>query len=78
MGLEDSALFKFAEQSDEEKRAFFVAFSRAKQRVLFTFCEKRETRGRSGSRSVSLQSRKQIGVLYELLAAAGVEEEVVP
>ncbi len=29
-------MFKFAEESDEEKRNFFVAFSRAKMRVVFT------------------------------------------
>lgn len=77
MGLEDSAMFKFAEESEEEKRNFFVAFSRAKKRVAFTFCRKRETRTRSGGRSVALQSRKEIGLLYQLLAAAGVEETVV-
>jgi superfamily I DNA/RNA helicase len=52
MGLEDSALWNFANQSDEEQRGFFVAFSRAKKRVLFTFCEQRETRGKSGHRAV--------------------------
>ena len=78
MGLEDSAMFKFAEESEEEKRNFFVAFSRAKKRVAFTFCRKRETRTRSGGRSVALQSRREIGLLYQLLAAAGVEEVDVP
>lgn len=77
MGLEDSALWNFANQSDEERRAFFVAFSRARKRVLFTYCAKRETQQRSGGRSAAMQSRTKIGSLYELLAAAGVEEEVV-
>ncbi len=73
MGLEDSALWNFASQSDEEKRGFFVAFSRAKKRVLFTFCERR---AKSGGTAVA-QSRKKIGVLYELLEQAGVQAEAV-
>lgn len=74
MGLEDSAMWNFAKESDEEKRNFFVAFSRAKKRVLFTFSNKR---AKGGGSSVS-QSRKAIGVLYELLEAAGVSPEQVP
>jgi superfamily I DNA/RNA helicase len=74
MGLEDSAMWKFAKESDEEKRNFFVAFSRAKKRVFFTFCDKR---ARAGGSAVA-QSRKSIGALYDLLAAAGVTPEVVP
>jgi superfamily I DNA/RNA helicase len=73
VGLEDSAMWNFARQSEEEKRAFFVAFSRAKKRVLFTVCEKRaRAKGRSEP-----QSRKNIGVLYELLATAGIEAESI-
>src|SRR5262249_52708685 len=45
MGLEDSAMWNFASQSEEEKRGFFVAFSRAKKRVFFTFCDKRAKAG---------------------------------
>lgn len=73
MGLEDSALWNFAGQSDEERRGFFVAFSRAKKRVLFTFCEKR---ARGGGTAVA-QSRRKIGELYELLERAGVRAEPV-
>ena len=73
MGLEDSALWNFSKQSDEEKRGFFVAFSRAKKRVLFTFCEKR---AKAGGQPVA-QSRKNIGVLYTLLGAAGVQAEAI-
>jgi DNA helicase II / ATP-dependent DNA helicase PcrA len=71
MGLEDSALWSFPSQSDEEKRGFFVAFSRAKKRVLFTFCKKR---AKAGGRPVA-QSRRNIGVLYELLEKAGIQAE---
>lgn len=74
MGLEDSALFKFSEQTDEEKRTFFVAFSRAKKRVLFTFCDHRIKKGKGSGR----QSRATIGELYTLLESAGVETESIP
>jgi superfamily I DNA/RNA helicase len=73
MGLEDSALWSFANQSDEEKRTFFVAFSRAKKRVLFTFCDHRIKKGKGSGR----QSRVNIGELYVLLESAGVETESI-
>ncbi|MFO0849959.1 MAG: ATP-dependent helicase [Gemmataceae bacterium] len=74
VGLEDSALWNFTGQSEEEKRGFFVAFSRAKKRVLFTFCDKRAKTGGS----LVAQSRKKIGALYDLLEKAGVQPETVP
>jgi hypothetical protein len=73
MGLEDSAMWNFASQSEEEKRGFFVAFSRAKKRVLFTFCEKRS----KGGGKPAAQTRKGISALYELLEAAGVKAETI-
>jgi len=71
IGLEDLAFWNFASQSEEEMRTFFVAFSRAKKRVIFTFCANR-ARSR---RQPEPQARNSIGVLYDLLAAAGVEPE---
>lgn len=71
MGLEDSAFWNFSSQSGEEKRAFFVAFSRAKKRVFFTFADKR-VRGKG---PLTNQSRKNIDELYQILAKAGVKEE---
>ena len=44
---------------------FFVALSRAKQRVIFTFC-----RARGG--------RTKVADLFQLLTAAGVPEVQVP
>ncbi|KPV45183.1 UvrD-helicase domain-containing protein [Alicyclobacillus ferrooxydans] len=64
VGLEDSAFFKFQEQTDEDTAAFFVAFSRAKRRVVFTYSQNRQ-------RS---QSRSNIKSLYDLLSDAGVKE----
>jgi len=68
MGLEDSALFGFATQSEGEKRTFFVAFSRAKKRVAFTFCRQRTFK----TKGSAIQSRQKIGELYSLLESAGV------
>jgi superfamily I DNA/RNA helicase len=60
VGLEDSAWFNFHKQSHEETAGFFVAFSRTKQRVIFTYCSARG-------------ARTQIAPLYELLEKAGVQ-----
>lgn len=69
VGLEDSALWGFAKAPEEEKCGFFVAFSRAITRVVFTFCR---TRPRSVGGYPEKQTAKTIGVLYKLLQAAGV------
>lgn len=66
VGLEDGAFFKFQEQSIEDTAAFFVAFSRAKRRVIFTYCQKRQR----------TQSRSNIQSLYDLLQEAGVNEKI--
>ena len=41
IGLEDSQWWSFSTQAEEEKRGFFVAFSRAIAHVFFTFCDVR-------------------------------------
>jgi DNA helicase II / ATP-dependent DNA helicase PcrA len=68
VGLEDSALWGFARNPAEETCAFFVAFSRAKQRVLFSLCQTRP--GRFG---IEQQTTDSIEPLYQLLDEAGVE-----
>jgi ATP-dependent exoDNAse (exonuclease V) beta subunit len=70
LGLEDSAFWSFATQSTEDTCAFFVAFSRAKSRVLFTFCNQRTTSPRHQDYP---QSAKSIKPLYEILRAAGIK-----
>ena len=67
LGLEDSQWWAFSNQADEEKRSFFVAFSRAAERVYFTFSDVREERW--GRRQ---QRKAQIGDLYTILHQAGV------
>ena len=73
VGLEDSALWAFRRNPDEETCGFFVAFSRAKKRVVFTYCEVRPGNdGRPAS-----QQRSEIAPIYELLADAGVSVEQI-
>lgn len=67
LGLEDSQWWSFSNQAEEEKRGFFVAFSRAIDQVYFTFSDVRNERW--GRR---LQQRAQIGDLYTILRQAGV------
>jgi len=59
VGLDDSAWWSFRLQPEESRSAFFVAFSRAKEQIYFTYCDKRG-------------QRRQIGSLYEILQEAGV------
>jgi len=59
VGLEDSSLFSFLREKYEETAGFFVAFTRAKQRVVFTYCDSRG-------------NRNEIAPLYKLLTDAGV------
>ena len=52
VGLEDGAFWTYNEQSHEDNCAFFVALSRAKERVIFTFSKTRKDKfGRSRSQS---------------------------
>lgn len=67
LGLEDSQWWAFASQAGEEKRGFFVAFSRAIERVYFTFSDVRDERW--GRRQ---QQKSKIGDLYTILKLAGV------
>ncbi|MCL8537676.1 ATP-dependent helicase [Chryseobacterium gallinarum] len=67
IGLEDGAFWSFQKQPDEDKCAFFVALSRAKERVVFTFSEERD--GRFG---IQPQTIDKIGVLFDELQKSGV------
>lgn len=60
IGLDDHAWWSFPSQPEESRSAFFVAFSRAKQRVVFTYCKARG-------------GQKNISSLYDLLQSAGVQ-----
>jgi Superfamily I DNA and RNA helicases len=67
IGLEDGAFWSFQRQPDEDKCAFFVALSRAKERVIFTFSKQRE--GRYG---IERQTITKIKVLFDELQKSGV------
>ena len=65
LALDDDAWWNFQKEPQESRSTFFVAFSRAEQRVIFTYCPQRGRRSRIAS-------------LYELLQAAGVPTHDVP
>ncbi|KQS26585.1 UvrD-helicase domain-containing protein [Dyadobacter sp. Leaf189] len=67
VGLEDSAFWTFERQPDEDKSAFFVALSRAKERVIFTFCDIRDGRTK-GER----QANKKIRVFFDQMESSGL------
>lgn len=60
VGLDDGAWWSFASDEIEATAGFFVAFTRARQRVVFTYCGHRGT-------------RTKIATLYALLKGAGVQ-----
>jgi DNA helicase-2/ATP-dependent DNA helicase PcrA len=72
VGFEDSAFWNFHKKPTEETCTFFVAFSRAKNRVVFTFCEHR---AKPADAPLEPQQRTQVGPLYDLLEQAGVSIE---
>lgn len=67
VGLEDSAFWKFLQQKEEETCAFFVAYSRAKQKVVFTF---------TNIRNRKINARKNIQNLYDVLLSSGLVDEI--
>lgn len=66
VGLEDSAFWNFKNQPDEDRCTFFVALSRAKEEILFTFCKYRHTS------KYSKQSHDQINEFFNLLQTPGI------
>lgn len=71
IGLEDGAFWSYEKQPDEDKCTFFVALSRAKERVVFTFSEVRPSK--FGPREQSMHTIRQI---VEELEKSGVVEIV--
>lgn len=66
VGLEDSAFWGFKNQPEEDRCAFFVALSRAKKEIFFTFCQYRYT-----SRFPK-QKHDDINEFFELLKIPGM------
>lgn len=61
VGLEDGAFWTFKKQPEEDRRAFFVAISRAKEFLIFTYCKRRKTL------RFPNQQRNNINEFYDLL-----------
>ena len=64
LALDDQAWWTFRKQPQEGRSTFFVAFSRAKERIVFTYCKRRA-------------DRRDVSSLYELLQTAGVPSRFV-
>ncbi|HEV2691856.1 MAG TPA: ATP-dependent helicase [Verrucomicrobiae bacterium] len=71
LGLEDSAIWNYQKNVDEETCGLFVALSRAKERCIFTYCRSRP--GRYGTPAP--QTRLTIKRVYELFKEARVDVE---
>lgn len=70
VGLEDAAFWNFRNQPDEDRCAFFVALSRAKRRIDFTFSADRPTN------FSNTQNRDSINEFYELLNNSEIVEKI--
>ncbi len=66
VGLEDGAFWNFRNQPEEDRCAFFVALSRAKKYLSFSFCSYRE------NLRYKHQNRSQINEFFELLQKPGI------
>lgn len=64
VGLDDGAWWSFDKDQIEATAGFFVAFTRAKQRVLFTYTAHRG-------------DRNKIATLYDLLRSAGIQTHLI-
>lgn len=67
LGLEDSAFWNFNNQREEDKSAFFVALSRAKSYLIFTYCKLRNNRS---------QNNRNINEIYSLLIQSSLVDVV--
>jgi superfamily I DNA/RNA helicase len=74
IGLEDSALWGFNNNPKSETCGFFVAFSRAKKRIIFTASEYRPN---PNNGKLVRQYIDDIKPLYDLLDLAGIKPEYV-
>lgn len=66
VGFDDNSFWSFYDQENEDKCTFFVALSRSKEYLYFTFSENRFGRRRTNS---------DISILYQMLEESGVVEE---
>lgn len=71
IGLEDQAFWNFKKQPEEDRSAFFVAISRAKTYLAFSYC------GNRFSNSYLRTTHIVINEFYELLQQDGVAEVII-
>ncbi len=64
MGIDDNAWWSYHPDDIEGLSTFFVALSRAKQRIIFSYCEGRGP-------------RNKIEYFYQLLSSAGLQEYTI-
>lgn len=67
LGLEDRKFFNMRLRPEEETRAFYVALSRAKKKLVFAFSRLRDSQ---------FQSREEISSFFEMLRQSGIAEVV--
>lgn len=67
LGLEDSAFWSFNDQPEEDKSAFFVALSRAKSHLIFTYCKLRNN---------SPQNNRNVNEIYSLLTQSNLVDVI--
>lgn len=72
IGVEDEAFWSFSQQQEEDTKSFFVAMSRAKRQMIFTYSHQRELE-KFGEMKHRKQSIRKISELYNILDEAGVE-----
>ena len=68
IGFEDENLWNYNNNRNEETCGFFVAFSRAKEQIIFTACQQR---------GKFFQNIRNIRPLYNILTQCGIELEVM-
>lgn len=66
VGIEDSAFWSFKYQPEEDRCAFFVALSRAKKEIVFSYCDYR------ASLQYPKQSHNDINEFFDLLTTPGI------
>lgn len=75
VGLEDSAWWNFKNKPEAERSAFFVAISRAKKYLSFSYCSHRESLKSSYNPSGS-QNKNQVNEFFLLLNSPNISEIV--
>lgn len=71
IGVEDAAFWSFSTQKEADKNAFFVALSRARQKMIFTICKKRNILKYGKEKNIT-QETENVSELIQTLMDAGV------